>query len=171
MSKLTGTPADMKRMARLKDAETSLKQTIADADSKAKDAGVDIADADAANTKLRALQQVEEKVFHNQSVIQGDISSGQPETVNVDNAIRELQKLKDNEKYGGPRLEQAFGKDNVAQLMTDLRTYQAAGAHALKVQRFAKMVGATLGIGTLGGVGGRLGYKAAQHLTSSSSAE
>jgi hypothetical protein len=101
LDKLTNTPAVIKRAARLNQSKTALEQQIAEADAKAKAAGVNIAEADAANVKLRALQQVEEKVFHNQSVIEGDIASGQPETVNIDNAIRELQKLKDNEKYGG----------------------------------------------------------------------
>ncbi|GEM_PF-5000290 len=168
LDKLTNTPADIRRAARLNQSKAALEQQIAEADAKAKAAGINIGDADAANVKLRALQEVESKIFHNQDVIQGNTAQGAEESVNIDSAIKAVQKIQDNEKFGGPRFDQAFGTGSANKLLTNLRQYQASGVHALKVQSFAKVVGATLGIGTLGGVGGRLGFKALQHLTSSS---
>ena len=153
MSKLTNTPADLRRLARLKDAEASAKQLISDADAKAIAAGVNIADADAANVKLRALQEVEKNIFHNQDVIEGNVAQGATESVNVDNAIKAIQKMADNEKFGNPRFDQAFGPGSANKLLTQLRQYQVAGVHAVKVQTFTKMLAKYFGLPTAGLVG------------------
>ena len=87
---------------------------------------------------------MEKEVYHNQDVVKGDVAPGQDETVDIDNAIKAFQKLKDNEKFGGPRLDQAFGKGNVDKLLSDLRSYQSQGVHALKARKFLWMAGKIL---------------------------
>lgn len=151
MSKLTGTAVDMRRLSRLQEAETALKTEIAGADSKAEASGVKISDADAANVKLRALEDVEKNVFKNQDVVKGNTAQGEPEHVDVDNAIKAIQKMKDNEKFGGPRWDQAFETGSGDRVLRQLREYRATGQTALTKQTFAKWLGRTAA--TAGGLG------------------
>jgi hypothetical protein len=59
---------------------------------------------------------------------------GTPETINVDSAVKALQKLQDSRPYGGSRLEQALGKENANQLLKDIYSAQRAGASAAKIR-------------------------------------
>ena len=141
MSRLTGTPGDAKRLARLQAAEASLKETIATADEKAAAQGVHIADADAANVRLRAMQDAEKNVFKNQAVVTGNTAQGGAEEVNVDEAIKAIQKMKDNEKFGGPRWDQAFGEGSADRVLTNLRRLQAQGVRASNLKKLVQWAG------------------------------
>jgi hypothetical protein len=159
ISKLTGTPADMKKLARLQDAEAGLKRTLKWSDQRASIAGVDIDEANSANIRFRALQDLEKNVFKNQNVVEGNTAQGGAESINVDNAIKELQKMKDNEKFGGPRLDQALGAGNGDKLLTQLRQYQAVGVHAMKTQALAKAIGIYAGLPVAGAALGVATFK------------
>jgi hypothetical protein len=113
---------------------TEIEDTIADAKQRAAEAGVpddQLAKADAQFKKMSALTDIEKKVFKNVNVV--DSTTGE---VNINSAVKELQKLQDNTKYGSPRLEQAFGKDNT--LLEDMKAANRLGIKALKRQRLAK---------------------------------
>jgi len=126
----------------------NIQDTMADALKQAKDAGVpddQLAKADAQFKRMSALTDVETKVFKNVNVI--DPTTGD---VNINAAVKQLQKLQDNTKYGGPRLEQAFGKDNT--LLADMKAANRLGIEAFKRQQLAKILGKwagrVLGLGT-----------------------
>jgi hypothetical protein len=78
---------------------------------------------------------------------------GTPETVDVDGAVKALQKLHDSTKYGGSHLEQALGKDGAKQLLQDMYNAQKAGVKTLSRQQFAaKLI--KYGLSTAAAVGG-----------------
>jgi len=113
---------------------TEIEDTIADAKQRAAEAGVpddQLAKADAQFKKMSALTDIEKKVFKNVNVVHP--TTGE---VNIDSAVKELQKLQDNTKYGSPRLEQAFGKDNT--LLEDMKAANRLGIKAPKRQNLAK---------------------------------
>jgi hypothetical protein len=129
---------------------TNIQDTIADALKQAKDAGVpddQLSQADAQFKKMSALTDVEKRVFKNVNVI--DPTTGE---VRLDAAVKELQKLQDNTKYGSPRLEQAFGKGNT--VLEDMKAANRLGIKALNRQQLAKML--LRYSGYVGGVGAGL---------------
>ena len=125
---------------------SEIEDTLAEAKQKATDAGVDpktLERADAQFKKMSALTDVEKKVFKNVNVVDPTTDE-----INVNAAVKELQKLQDSEKYGSPRLEQAFGKDS--SLLEDMKAANRLGIKALKRKDVAKML---LKYGGLGGAG------------------
>jgi len=138
--------------ARLTERRDNIEQTIADAKQKAVEAGVDpkvLDQADAEFKKMSALTDVETKVFKNVKVVKGNAAKGTAETVDIDRAVEELQKLQDNEKYGAPRLEQAFGKQGASELLNKFYEAQRQGVHAMKMQQIAKWVARAAGAALL----------------------
>jgi hypothetical protein len=128
---------------RLVERRDNIEQTIEDAKTKARTAGVDpkvLDQADAEFKKMSALTDVEKRVFKNVKIVKGNAARGTAETVDIDRAVEELQKLQDNEKYGAPRLEQAFGKEGASQLLEKFYDAQRQGVHAMKMQQVAKWV-------------------------------
>ena len=87
--------------------------------------------------QAQALRDLESKVFKNPSVIEGNAAMGAPETVNVKAAVKALQKLQDSTEFGGPRLEQALGKEGANGLLKDMYAAQKAGVTAMTRQQFA----------------------------------
>jgi hypothetical protein len=89
-------------------------------------------------------------VFKNTGVISGNKALGAEESVNVNQAVKELQKLQDNTKFGAPRLEQALGKEGAQAILKDMYAAQRSGIKAMTKQqwavRAAKVLGAT-GVG------------------------
>ena len=75
-----------------------------------------------------------------------------PETVNVDSAVKTLQKLQDNTKYGGSRLEQALGKEQAQALLNDLYSAQRQGVKAMTRQQWATRIAKVV-------AGGGAGYE------------
>jgi hypothetical protein len=125
---------------------TNIQDTIADALKQAKDAGVpddQLAQADAQFKGMSALTDVEKRVFKNVNVV--DPTTGE---VNVNAAVKELQKLQDNTKYGSPRLEQAFGKGNT--ILEDMKAANRLGIKALNRQQLAKTLLKSLGVSGVG---------------------
>ncbi len=83
-------------MNQLDDAKASIAQTMGPK-------GLDLyAQAKNLYTREQALKELQVKVFKNPSIVQGNDVMGTPETVNVDSAVKTLQKMQDNTKYGAP---------------------------------------------------------------------
>ena len=138
--------------ARFEAQRTSLQQTIDDAKATAKSKGVDankmLKQGDALHTRESALRELQKKVLQNPNIVNGNAAAGTPETLNLDSAIKTLQKMQDDTKYGAPRLEQAIGsKTGAKQFLDDLYASQRRGVRAVDAQQFAKTLGKTLGVG------------------------
>jgi hypothetical protein len=124
--------------AKWEQARTNIMDKIADAKQKALNAGVDpktLDQADAEFTRARALQDLQTKVFKNPSIVEGNSAQGTDETINVDAAIKAIQRLQDTTKYGAPRLEQALGKDAANAFLESLYDAQRTGAKAVSRQQ------------------------------------
>lgn len=147
LSQLGNTDADVTQRGNLVEAINDSQSRIADAEKTLSDKGIDPRVADQQFQKAKAAEEFRDKVLHNQNVIEGNAAQGQPESVNIDAAIRESQKLMDKDKFGTSRLEQFMGKDNAAKYMSELRRYQQQGIHAVKLQNFAKGVARYAAIG------------------------
>ena len=160
---LTDTEADQAAEARLEASRTGLMEKIEAAKQDAMANGVDpklLDQADAQFTQARALKDLDAKVFKNPSVIKGNAAMGTEEEVNLNSAVKALQKLQDSTKFGASRLEQALGKEGANKLLRDMYAAQRAGQVALTRQAFAKMIGKYIGLPLAGGALGTLGYEA-----------
>jgi hypothetical protein len=149
---LTDTPSDQAIEAKLEEHRTGIMDKMESAKQDALAKGVDpkvLKQADAEFKRMSALTDVERKVFKNPSIVQGNVAHGTPETVNIDSAVKAFQKLQDAKPYGGPRLEQAFGRDGANRLLNKLYEAQRQGVHAVKVQTIAKWVGGAAAIETV----------------------
>jgi hypothetical protein len=137
----SGSPAE----AKLEEARTSQMQTIEDAKTQARAKGVDVdkmlAKGDALHTREMALRDLQKGVLKNVNVVPGNAAAGTPETINVDSAVKAVQKLQDNTRYGAPRLEQALGKEGAKNFLNDLYAAQRSGVRAMQTQNFAKIIG------------------------------
>ena len=160
-SLLTKTPLDIKKGARLDAAIRATQDEIDTANARLQSKDIEPNAADALHLKRMSAEEFEDKVLHNQNVVSGDMTKGQPETVNIDNLVKESQKLYDKDKYGSSRLEQFMGKDGAAKYMKDLRDLQTQGVHAMKAQQWAVRVAKVLG--TTG-----IGYEILRGMTSNS---
>lgn len=141
LRQLTDTPEDQAMEARLEQSRTGIMDKL-------QEAGVDpklMKQADAVYRQTRAMSDVEAKVLKNPDIVEGNAKFGTEETVNVDKAIKALERLQSS-KYG-PRVEQAFGKEGANQLMSKLYGAQRQGVHALKMQQVAKWVATIAGAG------------------------
>jgi hypothetical protein len=124
--------------AKWEQARTNIMDKIADAKQKALNAGVDpqtLDQADAEFTRARALQDLQTKVFKNPNIVEGNSAQGTDETINIDAAIKAIQRLQDTTKYGAPRLEQALGKDAANAFLESLYDAQRTGAKAISRQQ------------------------------------
>jgi hypothetical protein len=83
----------------------------------------------------------------------GNARFGMPERVNVDEAVKQLQRLVDKTEYGGSRLEQAFGKDAANRILQDMYAAQRSGVKYMNQQVWAKRIAKALGVGTAGSLG------------------
>jgi hypothetical protein len=148
---LTETEEDVQKEAALEKSRTAIMDKIEAAKQQAQAAGVDpkiLDQADQHFRQARALSDVETKVFKNPTIVKGNSAMGTPETVDVDSAVKALQKLQDSTKYGGSRLEQALGKDGANNLLKNLYQAQRAGVKAASRQQFYKWAGGIAGLGT-----------------------
>lgn len=149
---LTETEEDVAKESKLEASRTAIMDKIEAAKQAAKEAGVDpkvLDQADAQFKQARALSDIETKVFKNTGVIKGNAASGSAETVDVDKAVTQLQKLMDKTRYGGSRLEQALGKDGARALLDNMYEAQRSGQKAIKVQQVAKWVASVIGAGSV----------------------
>ncbi len=119
-------------------------------EARAKGVPKDVVDTARSQFKqAQALRDVQTKVFKNPSIVEGNTAYGTPETVNVDKAVNALQKLQDDRSFGGPRLEQALGKEGAQQLMENLHAAQRLGLSAVRIQNVAKWIGGGIGLAGL----------------------
>lgn len=102
--------------------------------------------ANEANKTYKGMQLMEKRILKNPRIVEGDITHGTPETVNVDRAIVELKKM-ETTRWGN-QVEQAFGPEGASQLLDKLYAAQRAGAHAVKVRQFLKWAAIGLGAST-----------------------
>lgn len=153
---LTETEEDLAKAEQLEKARTATIDKIAAAKQQALDNGIDpklLDKADAQYKQASALKDLETKVFKNPNIVRGNSAMGTEETVNVDGAVKELQKLHDKIPYGGSRLEQALGEEGATNLLKDLYAAQRTGIKALSRQQMLGKILKWSGVGT-GIVGG-----------------
>lgn len=135
---------DPETEARLTDARNQIADKIETAKQTAQAQGVDPSVLDQADSHFKqasALQDLQKKLFKNPSVVAGDTTKGAAETVDVDTAIKTLQRLDQPTKYGNSRLVQALGSRKAAdQLLSDLYSAQKAGQSAINARKLAKTI-------------------------------
>jgi hypothetical protein len=158
LRQLTETEEDVAKEASLEKSRTAIMDKIEGAKQQAIKAGVDpklLDQADAQFKQASALKDLQAKVFKNTGVISGNKAVGAEESVNVNQAVKELQKLQDNTKFGAPRLEQALGKDGAQAILKDMYAAQRQGVKAMSRQEFAVKLAKYTGWGSLllGGAG------------------
>jgi len=103
-------------------------------------------------TKQRyAMENVNQKLFNNESVVSGNMEHGAPESIDVKSAIRQVENLDKPSKFaprGTPsRLQQAFGEDGAQALKQSLYDAQKAGNAAVTRATIAKWVIPVIGGG------------------------
>jgi hypothetical protein len=81
--------------------------------------------------------------------------------VNVNEAVKALQKLQDDTRYGAPRLEQALGKQGAQDLLKNMYAAQKSGMTAMSRQQFAKLMLKYV-VGPGAGIG--VGYEVVRHV-------
>jgi hypothetical protein len=148
--------------AKLEKARTATMDKIEAAKQQAIKAGVDpklLEQADAQFSQANALKDLQAKVFKNTGVISGNKALGAEESVNVSQAVKELQKLQDSTKFGAPRLEQALGKEGAQAILKDLYAAQESGITAMTRHQWAVRAAKVLGGSALAGVGASAGYR------------
>jgi len=152
--KLDVAPSGSPEEAQLELQRTNQMQTIDDAKQAARAKGVDVdklLDAgDALHTKEMAWRELQKNVLKNPSIVEDDTASGSVESIKLDPAIKALQKMRDNTKWGASRLEQIFGTDGTKTLMNNLYAAKRLGKSAVTLQQFAKYAGITIGTAALG---------------------
>jgi hypothetical protein len=108
-------------------------------------------------TKQRyAMENLKQKLFNNEGIVEGNLAHGVEETINVKAAIREVEKLDKPSRFapeGSPsRLQQALGEKGATELKQALYDAKKAGQSALTKQRIAKLVGGLIGVGSAQGI-------------------
>jgi hypothetical protein len=141
------------RKSLTEDLQTT-QDAIKDGETKATAAGVDpqaIKDAQAMTQKRYAIQNVKQKLFNNESVVQGNAAHGAPESINVESAIKQVENLNKPSRFapeGTPtRLQQALGEKGAKDLLQGLYDAQKAGKTALSRQQTLVKFGKILGLG------------------------
>jgi hypothetical protein len=114
-------------------------------------------EAKAMTQQRYAMQDAKQKLFNNENVVNGNVKHGVEESINVNNAIKQVEAMDKPSKYapeGTPtRLEQAFGKEGAFKLKQGLYDAQKAGQSAISKQQMLSKILKYTGIGT-GVVGG-----------------
>ena len=132
-------------MERLKDVENQIQN----GENNAAKGGVNVQKAltqAKADTQQRyAVQEVKRQIFNNESVVKGNTAHGADEEINIDSAIKAVEKLDKPSRYapeGTPsRLEQAMGKDGADSFVKGLYEAQKRGARAAKLSQLASWAG------------------------------
>ena len=137
-----------------KNTEDALIEAKQQVQTKLGQGGLDRLDkADQQFKQAQALKDLQKRVFKNPTIIQGNVGAGSDETVNVNEAVKALQKLQDDTRYGAPRLEQALGQQGAQDLLKNMYAAQKSGMTAMSRQQFAKLVAKFLVGGTLLDIG------------------
>jgi len=128
---------------RLSNTITESKQSIADAEKRLSDAGIDPKAADTLFKQRKAGEEFKKALVQN--------VSHDGETVNIDGLLNSSKKLRNTPK--GDRLEQFMGKEGAEKFMEDLQKAKEMGADALDTQKLAKTI-ARYAVPSAAGVGG-----------------
>ena len=123
-------------------AREKLDAAIKDMTDRIAKANVDTSEADTLHKSRMAGQEFKKALIKN--------TSADGQSVNVDGLLTASKNLRAMSKYGD-RLEQFMGKEGADKFMEELQAAQKMGAHALKVQRIAKVIGGSLASGAVGG--------------------
>jgi hypothetical protein len=139
LKQLGNTDTDVTQRGNLIESINDSQQRIADAEAKMKEAGVDPAEADGIHKQRIAGTDFKKAL----------VKSTNPDgSVNIDSLLNGSKNLRFT-KYGD-RLQQFFGSKEAADnYITQLEQMQKLGAHAVKMQRVAKIIGGL----ALGGYG------------------
>jgi hypothetical protein len=139
LKQLGNTDTDITQRGNLIESINDSQQRIADAEATMKEAGVDPAEADGIHKQRIAGTDFKKTL----------VKSTNPDgTVNIDSLLNGSKNLRFT-KYGD-RLQQFFGSKEAADnYMTHLEQMQKLGAHAVKMQKIAKIIGGL----ALGGYG------------------
>jgi hypothetical protein len=145
-----GSPEEAKAQLNIKNTQDA----IDDAKKIAEKSGVPdidkrLASADAKYTEAQANKDFNAKIL--QPNVKGNIAHGDPETIDIDGAIKSLEKFDAPNKYGISRAQQTtLGKDGVFQLKQALYDAKKAGQTAMDARvlrnRIAKIVAASAGV-------------------------
>lgn len=161
-------PVNIGNSRALQDRLQNLDAQIATGEQTAAAKGADaqkiIQQAKADTQQRFALQELKNKVFDNESVVSGNKAAGTDETININNAIKAVERLDKPSRYapqGTPsRLQQALGPDGAANFKRALYDAQKRGVRNAKLAQFTRWAGGLIGAGVLGG----LGFEAGKHL-------
>jgi hypothetical protein len=139
LKQLGNTDTDVTQRGNLIESINDSQQRIADAEAKMKEAGVDPTEADGIHKQRIAGTDFKKTL----------VKSTNPDgSVNIDSLLNGSKNLRFT-KYGD-RLQQFFGSKEAADnYITQLEQMQKLGAHAVKMQRVAKIIGGL----ALGGYG------------------
>jgi hypothetical protein len=158
--KLSDPTIDPDTEARLELKLKNVQDTIQEGEANAVKNNVSpktINEAKAMTQQRYAMQDAKQKIFNNENVVKGNVKHGAEESINVDNAIKQVEAMDKPSKYapeGTPtRLEQAFGKEGAFKLKQGLYDAQKAGQSAISKQQMLSKILKYTGIGT-GVVGG-----------------
>jgi hypothetical protein len=147
LKQLGNTDADITQKGNLIDAINDSTDRITEAESKMKAAGIDPQAADSIHKQRMAGQNFKKSLIKN--------TNPADQSVNVQGLLKDAKNLQFS-KYGD-RLEQFFGSKEAADnYVSQLSDMDKLGAHAMKTQAIAKMVGKYIGlpvVGTLAGAG------------------
>ncbi len=104
-----------------------------------------IQDAKAMTQQRYSMQAGKQKLFNNESIVEGNAKYGANETIKVDAAIRNAESLNKPSRYapeGSPtRLQQMLGEKGANALLQGLYDAKEEGVQAMKVQTYAKLLG------------------------------
>jgi hypothetical protein len=135
--------------ARLEQTEAQIET----GEAQAKENGVDpdmLNDANNMTKQRYAMQDVKQKLFNNEGVINGNLAHGAPETIDVKSAIRQAENLSKPTRFTPEdtpsRLEQAFGEDGAQALKQGLYDAKQAGVSSVTKRNIAKWLGGAVGV-------------------------
>lgn len=157
-------PTNIGQKANLQKELATTEESISKGEAQATKGGISpeaVKEAEGKTQQRYAMENLKQRLFNNESVVKGNVEHGAEESINVDAAIREVEKLDKPSKFareGTPsRLKQALGQEGAAKLKQALYDAQKAGEKALARQKLAKLIGKGAGIGLAGtGLGGAI---------------
>jgi hypothetical protein len=128
----------------IKTGEANIQATLG------KDAPDLIQQAKAATQQRYAMEEGAKKLFNNESVVNGNVAHGYPESINVDNAIKAAENLDKPSKFaprGTPtRLQQMFGEEGAKAFKQGLYDAKAAGQKVMDRNKILSILGVTGGV-------------------------
>lgn len=152
-----GTPEEAKAELAIKNTQEAIDEAkkVA-AQSGVRDVDSILAKADKKFTETQANKDFNKSFFGNSDVVQGNVAHGAPETINIDSAIKALERMDKPNRYGVSRLQQTtLGQKGAFKLKQVLYDAQKAGQTAMDSRALRNLilklggaaVGTALGVG------------------------